>query len=282
MSSRRLRGGAPDGASGGGQPPIKQVLGTAQPAPPAQPEPRAARKFFGSRLREAGPVAVLGTDTAIGKTYVTLRLAAGLRQRGDRVWLHKPIACGGWQGGAWPDGTAEDARRLAEQLGDGQPLETLCPVQFPGECSPFLAAAALGQSVPIAQLVGVIRRLEAQTCDLGAWLLVETAGGLLSPIAAKRATNADLLVASGLPAVLVTSARLGTQNHTALAVAVARQRGIRLLGLVVNQTVPGSGAELATIQTELSAITGLTVLATLGESDSGDGGLAEALAECPV
>ncbi|GDY14306.1 ATP-dependent dethiobiotin synthetase BioD [Planctomycetota bacterium] len=225
---------------------------------------------------------MLGTDTAIGKTYVTVRLAAGLRHRGDQVWLHKPIACGGWQGGAWPDGTAEDARSLAAQLGDGQPAETLCPVQFPGECSPFLAAAALGQAVPIAQLVGTMRQLASQTGELGAWLLVETAGGLLSPIAAERATNADLLVAGGLPAVLVTSTRLGTQNHTALTVAVARQRGIRLLGLVLNQTVPGSSADRATISDELSTITGLRVLATLGKGDSGDGGLAEALAECLV
>ena len=51
MSSRRLRGGAPDGASGGGQPPVKQERGTAQPAPPAQPEPRAAGMFIGSPSR---------------------------------------------------------------------------------------------------------------------------------------------------------------------------------------------------------------------------------------
>ena len=79
MSSRRLRGGAPNGASGGEddrpqgeaapsgtaespqpdaaqrrqpiEPPVKQELGTAQPASPAQPEPRAAGKFFGSWLR---------------------------------------------------------------------------------------------------------------------------------------------------------------------------------------------------------------------------------------
>jgi dethiobiotin synthetase len=151
----------------------------------------------------------------------------------------------------------------------------------------------------MAQLVSTIRRLEAQTRELGAWLLIETAGGLLSPIAAARATNADLLVACGLPAVLVTGARLGTQNHTALTVAVARQRGIRLLGLVVNQAEPVRGGEQpqaarvsaqsrdvlcepGTIQAELSAITGLAVLANLDHGDASDGGLAGALAECPV
>ena len=83
MSSRRLRGGAPDSASGGeddrpqgeaapggaaespqpaaaqrrppiGQSPVKQDLGTAKPAPPAKLEPRAAGRFFGNS-RVGGP-----------------------------------------------------------------------------------------------------------------------------------------------------------------------------------------------------------------------------------
>ncbi|GDY13446.1 hypothetical protein LBMAG53_23240 [Planctomycetota bacterium] len=50
MSSRRLLEGAPDGAAGGGQPPVKQDLGTAESAPAVQPQPRAAGKFFSSAL----------------------------------------------------------------------------------------------------------------------------------------------------------------------------------------------------------------------------------------
>jgi farnesyl-diphosphate farnesyltransferase len=49
MSNRRLRGGAPEARSGGEQPHDKQELGTAKPSLLAQPEPRAAGTFFGSR-----------------------------------------------------------------------------------------------------------------------------------------------------------------------------------------------------------------------------------------
>jgi dethiobiotin synthetase len=43
-------------------------------------------------------LAIIGTDTGIGKTHVTLGLAAALRAHGRQVWLHKPVACGDWDG----------------------------------------------------------------------------------------------------------------------------------------------------------------------------------------
>lgn len=59
MSSRQdAHGGAPEARSGGGQPPGKPELGLAQPAFPAQPEPRVAGKFLG-RLAISRPSAGL-------------------------------------------------------------------------------------------------------------------------------------------------------------------------------------------------------------------------------
>jgi dethiobiotin synthetase len=210
-------------------------------------------------------LAVLGTDTGVGKTHVTVALAMGLRAVGRRVWLHKPVACGGWEGGAWPHGTAEDARRLASALGDGQPPASLCPRQYPGEMSPHLAAARVGQAPSLADFQAAIPVVPA-----GTLLLVESAGGLLSPIAADRATNADLVQAMGSPAILVVRAHLGTLNHTALTVVEARRRGIALLGLVVNY----HGADLdspavATAAAELGAITGLPVLDQIAAGGDG-------------
>ena len=82
-------------------------------------------------------IAVIGTDTGVGKTHVVCALTAALRARGRRVWLHKPVACGGWA-----DGHAEDARALLAQCGDDQLPTTICPNELPEPASPHLAAAA--------------------------------------------------------------------------------------------------------------------------------------------
>ena len=95
-------------------------------------------------------------------------------------------------------------------------------------------------------------------------LVVEGIGGLLVPLTRTRDTVADLLLACALPALLVTRPHLGTLNHTALTVAVARARGLRLIGLVLNAHAPlppGLAGERAAA--ELTAITGLPLLAAL-------------------
>jgi dethiobiotin synthetase len=217
-------------------------------------------------------VAVVGSDTGVGKTRVAIWLIAGLRRRGRRAWIHKPIACGDWL-----YDQAEDGRRLSPWVGDGQPPATVCPFQFPEAASPHLAAAAAGRPVSLADLEAGLAAVQGDHD-----LIIEGAGGLLTPLSAERSTIADLLAGTGIPLLIVTRPNLGTFNHTTLTVACARQRGLPLLGLVVNRAHPLND-DLATRDAarELTAITGLPVLADLPHSDSTEeptpGGLAAAV-----
>ncbi len=215
-------------------------------------------------------IAIIGTDTGVGKTAVTLLLVRGLRALGEAVWLHKPIACGGW------DGTSsEDGRSLRAVCGDGQDPSTVCPLEFPEPCSPHLAAQEAGATVVMADLLAGVQvcgttNHEPRTTNL----LLETAGGLLAPITAARETNADLLAALGWPVLLVTRPHLGTLNHTQLTVNECRRRGLRVLGLVINhhQQVE-AGLAVRSAPAELAALTRLPVLAELPFRPSGDDAL---------
>ncbi len=207
-------------------------------------------------------LAVIGTDTGVGKTAVTLLLAQGLRALGGRVWLHKPVACGGWAGGS-----SEDGRALRAACGDGQDPATVCPREFPEPCSPHLAARAAGVEVTLAAILAGIAGLEPRG-PVGAGaprsIILETAGGLLAPLTAARETNADLCAALGWPVLLVTRPHLGTLNHTQLTVNECRRRGLRLLGLVLNHHEPvASSLAVTSAAAELVELTGLPVLATL-------------------
>ncbi|MBN8524522.1 MAG: dethiobiotin synthase [Planctomycetes bacterium] len=218
-------------------------------------------------VRSSGRLAVIGTDTGVGKSAVTLLLAQGLRALGRSVWLHKPVACGGWDGAS-----SEDGRALRAACGDGQDPATVCPREFPEPCSPHLAAQAAGVALSLPDLLSAIPTPDPgpRTPDL----LLETAGGLLAPLTADRRTNVDLLAALGWPLLLVTRPHLGTLNHTQLTVNEARRRGLRLLGLVVNthQAVEASLA-VRSAPAELAALTGLPVLAELPHGPCGDDGL---------
>lgn len=212
-------------------------------------------------------LAIIGTDTGVGKTAVTLLLARGLRALGQAVWLHKPVACGGWDGVS-----SEDGRALRAACSDGQDPATVCPLEFPEPCSPHLAAQAAGATVALSGLLSAIPTPDPgpRTPDL----LLETAGGLLAPITAARETNADLLAALGWPVLLVTRPHLGTLNHTQLTVHECRRRGLRLLGLAINHHQPVEASlAVRSVAAELAALTGLPVLAELPFRPSGDAAL---------
>ena len=204
-------------------------------------------------------LALIGTGTGVGKTRVTLLLAAALRARGRRVWLHKPVACGDWDGVS-----ADDGRRLRAAVGDGQDPALICPREFPEPASPHVAAAAAGVQISAMKLTAALSRCRGGTHDL----LVEGAGGLLAPLTSDRQTLAELLPQWELPALLVTRPDLGTLNHTALTVRVARAAGIRLLGLVLNTPEPvADSLAVRTAAAELVACTGIPLLARVAHGD---------------
>ncbi len=217
-------------------------------------------------------LAVIGTDTGVGKTAVTLLLAQGLRALGRPVWLHKPVACGGWDGSS-----SEDGRALRAACGDGQDPATVCSWEFPEPCSPHLAAQVAGVEVTLAAILAHVAGLEPRV-PVGAGaprsILLETAGGLLAPLSVARETNADLCATLGWPVLLVTRPHLGTLNHTQLTVNECRRRGLRLLGLVLNHHEPmASTLAVRSAAVELAALTGLPVLAELPFQPSADDAL---------
>ena len=190
----------------------------------------------------------------MGKTAVTLLLAQGLRAQGRQVWLHKPVACGGWDGVS-----SEDGRALRAACADGQDPASVCPLEFPEPCSPHLAAQAAGTTVTLDQLRATVAALVGRPD-----VLLETAGGLLAPLTSARQTNADLLAALGWPVLLVTRPHLGTLNHTQLTVNECRRRGLHVVGLVVNHHERlAPSLAVCTAATELTTLTGLPVLAEL-------------------
>jgi len=205
-------------------------------------------------------IAVIGTDTGVGKTWVATLLVQGLRALGRRVWVHKPVACGGWDGTS-----ADDGRAWRALVGDGQPPATACPRQYPEPCSPHLAAQAAGDLPSMADFALELSRARPRQ---GEDFVVEGVGGLLVPLTVDRDTVADLLMLAEVPVLVVARPQLGTLNHTALTVEVARSRGLEVVGVVVNDDaeVPDTLATRTVVE-ELTALTGVPVVMRLAHGD---------------
>jgi len=164
---------------------------------------------------------VTGTDTGVGKTFVTCALARGLRSEGVDVGVMKPAETG------VTDAGPEDAIALREAAGVDDALELICPLQYAMPAAPEAAARAEGRALSLAAIDDAYATLRARH----EITLVEGAGGLLVPFDSKT-MMADLALRFDLPILLVARTSLGTINHTLLSIEVCEQRGLALLGVV--------------------------------------------------
>ena len=164
---------------------------------------------------------ITGTGTGVGKTVVTAAVAALASGRGEKVAVVKPAQTGTAPG---EPGDLAEVTRLTG-LTDTHEF-----ARFPGPLSPEAAARISGLApVDLAQAARDVRALAA-TRDR---VLIEGAGGLLVRYRPDGATVADLACLLGAPVLVVTTAGLGTLNHTALTLEALASRRLPLAGLVI-------------------------------------------------
>lgn len=176
---------------------------------------------------------ITGTDTGIGKTWVTAGLVRALRARGINAVAMKPVASGctptphGWRNddalallraGALP----EDAYALVN------------PVGLPMPASPHLAAADAGMPMDFGAIRSAFDALRRRhRC-----LLIEGVGGWSVPLSGPPDAwrmQSDLVRALALPVLLVVGLRLGCINHALLSARAIVNDGFVLKGWLGNR-----------------------------------------------
>jgi dethiobiotin synthetase len=168
-------------------------------------------------------VAITGTDTGVGKTWVGCRLVAALRTEGVDVRAIKLVETGT----APTPQPGEDGVLLARAAGQAAPGAALRRYRAP--VAPPDAADMDGAPLDLAAAWDEALELAADA-DLA---LLEAAGGLLSPLA-WGTTLLDLVAAHRLPTVVVAADRLGTLNHTLLTLATLAAAKVPVPGVVMN------------------------------------------------
>ncbi len=174
---------------------------------------------------------VTGTDTEIGKTFVSAALLHGFARAGLRAAAMKPIAAGAFlRDGVWHN---EDADQLDAAANVALPPEVRTPFLLKAPAAPHLAAAQDGVALDIDTIVAC-HRDAMRRADV---VVVEGVGGFRVPLDGTRDT-ADLAVALGLPVVLVVGVRLGCISHALLTADAIAARGLPLAGWIANHVDP--------------------------------------------
>jgi dethiobiotin synthetase len=163
-------------------------------------------------------VYVTGTNTGVGKTVVTCLLTRSLRAAGISVAAVKPVC----------SGDRADARRLHAASDGALSLAEVNPWFFRAPLTPLLAARRQGRMVKKADVCAHLRRLEKRFEAV----ILEGAGGLLSPLGVDFDSR-DLILALGALPIVVCPNRLGALNQSLLALAALPRAFARRARLVL-------------------------------------------------
>ncbi len=201
---------------------------------------------------------ITGTDTDIGKTYVSALLVKTLRKAGYDVGYYKAAISGA-------DSVGEsDAGFVDRFAGIGEPEDMLLSYLYKNAVSPHLAARIEGHPLEKEVILAAWQRVSAAY----PYVTMEGSGGICCPIRHDEKAVyylEDIIRWLHLPVLIVADAGLGTINHVVLTAFYMKQKGLAAKGVLLNHWKGGLMEEDNVKMIE--EMTGLPVLAKIRAGD---------------
>jgi dethiobiotin synthetase len=187
---------------------------------------------------------ITGTDTGVGKTYVTKLLVESLRAEGKYAVGFKPISCG----------DRDDATILAAASGN-LPLDEVNPLHFSSAVAPHVAALLENKTINPSEIIASYKTISEKYDPV----IVEGAGGWEVPITETYFVS-DLAKDLKLPVILVAANRLGALNHILLTLAAIEAKGLKCAGIILNQLEDEMDTPMITNKGIIESLTNVPLL----------------------
>jgi len=196
---------------------------------------------------------IAGTDTDVGKTYITAGLGVVLRKMGIDVGVMKPFAAGTAQKKGYK---SEDIEIISRAAMACDPENLVNPQFFKIAASPYTAWKKLKTKPKVPTILSSFKKLT----KLHDMMLVEGMGGIMTPIL-KDYYITNLIKDMKLPTVIVTRSKVGTVNHTIMTVKMCEKYKIPIKGIIINNF--DKGYPIKDLKSDLQNLTGVPVLGSI-------------------
>ena len=201
---------------------------------------------------------ITGTDTEVGKTYVTCQLLNAAQRLSLRAIGYKPIAAGcELVNGEWVNEDALNIQKASAKIRGGEviedvdglkagsenrksgqtlPLRQINPIALKPAIAPHIAALEEGVTLTFDKIAQGLDLLKTYQPDL---LLMEGAGGWRLPLTVGDEYTptyylSDVVKSLKIDVILVVGMRLGCLNHALLTAEAIRADGLAIKGWVAN------------------------------------------------
>ncbi len=205
---------------------------------------------------------ITATGTDIGKTYISGLIVKKMRELGFNCGYYKPALSGAEivEGKLIPG----DCKHVLEEAKiKDNPFDFVSYV-FKPAVSPHLAAQIENNPIKLQKILNDFEELKKKFD----YIVVEGAGGIICPFNLKeeKLMLPDVIKSLGLDIIIVASGSLGTINSTVLTVEYAKQQGINIKGIILNNFNPNDEMQIDN-KLQVENLTGIKVISTVGNND---------------
>ena len=174
---------------------------------------------------------IVGTDTGIGKTYVTVEVLNYLNSHGFSASALKPISAGIGYG---ENGLVnEDVEKLFRASKTKLAYTQISPISLQLPIAPHIAAKIENIDLNVSNIITKAEKSIQILSKTEDYILIESVGGIMVPLNATE-TYVDLLKAWQHPVILVVGMKLGCLNHALLTISALRENNINVVAWVAN------------------------------------------------
>ncbi len=167
---------------------------------------------------------ITGTDTNIGKTFISLGIALFLKSKGKKIGYFKPFQSGAFE---------KNNELIAPDIEEFKPypdIKTKYSYLLKNDVSPHLASLLSNVKIDI-------NKVKNDFIDFSKnndFTIIEGAGGLYCP-AFEDKTFADIINFLNQEIIIVTTPELGKLNHALMTIDCAKNKNIKIKGLIINK-----------------------------------------------
>ena len=172
---------------------------------------------------------ISGTNTEVGKTFVSEKIIKILESKGTLVSPFKPIETGCKRKLSML--IPHDSMIFFKAINKRIPLEKINPYRFIQPISPAAAIKISRQKISINSYIKKMNDLPSNNITI-----IEGAGGLCSPLA-PDGYNIDLIKKINAPTILVAKDEIGVINNVILSINMLNKYKIKILAIVLNKKI---------------------------------------------
>ena len=170
---------------------------------------------------------ISGTNTEVGKTFITVNIIKLLQSKGYLVNPYKPVETGCRK--RLSKLVPNDSSLFHKTIKKRMSLDKINPYRFLEPISPATAIKLSKKRITINNYLAKYKTLP--DCDFS---VIEGAGGLLSPLASDG-FNIDLIKKIKAPTILVAKDEIGVINNVMLSLNILKQYKIKVLAVILNR-----------------------------------------------